>query len=524
MVGDSSHHPKENAMECFLKQYSHLITGVISCFDRLIFKGHLSISWADGMERFMASQQLKIMDFKRFVENNSRRIQQHAEATAKRLGRPYVYLERRSRKEDEARKIAERDGIREGLICVLRVVESCQSYRMIPGDKRPRLVSAVRKCLFFYFYYMDREFGLMHVRIQAWFPLTVQIAVNGHEWLARKLDRNGIAYRKQDNAFLEISDPQRAQKFADRFVGINWPRVLTALAKKVNPLLGDLLADDKYYWVADQAEYATDVMFRDKNALQPVYEQLLRHATLCFSAEDVLKFLGRKPHAGFQGEVLTDAKRKREPGARVKHRVGENWIKMYDKFGSVLRIETVINQPKQFQVRRPGKRRGKEIVGWFPMAKGVANLYRYAEVSLAANRRYLEALAAAPAPVPERHAWSRLSGMVRRNGRTYRGFNPAATDDMRLFKAVLRGEHLLRGFRNREVAKELFAEPRDAVRRRRISARVSRLLKRLRMHGCIAKIPRSRRWRVTADGQVLLANAIHRYDPNHVQTPITQAA
>jgi hypothetical protein len=511
-------------MECFLKQYSRLATGVISCFDRLIFKGHLPLSWAEGMEGFMANQGLKIVDFKRLVENGSRRIQQHAEATAKRLGRPYVYFEGRARKEDEARKIARRDGIQNGLVCVFRVVESCQSFRVVPGANRPRLISAVRKCLFFYFYFMDREFGLMHVRIQAWFPLTVQVALNGHEWLARKLDRHGIGYRKQDNAFLEISDPERAQKFADRFVHKNWPRVLAALAKKVNPLLNDLLANDEYYWVADQAEYATDVMFRDKNALQPVYEQLLRHATLCFSAEDVLKFLGRKPHAGFQGEVQTDTKRKREPGARVKHRVGENWIKMYDKFGSVLRVETVINQPKQFQVRRQGRRRGQIIVGWFPMAKGVAHLYRYAEVSLAANRRYLEALAAALAPLPKRHALSRLSRTVRRDGRTYRGFNPAAPEDMRLFTTVLRGEHSLRGFRNREVAKELFAEPRDAVGRRRISARVSRLLKRLRMHGCLAKIPRSRRWRVTTDGQVLLASAINRYDEFHVQTPLTQAA
>jgi hypothetical protein len=511
-------------MDCFLKQYNHLISGVISCFDRVIFKGHLSVSWADGMERFRASQKLRIVDFKRFVERGSQRVQQHAEATAKRLGRPYIYQDRRVRKEDEARRIADRDGIREGLICIFRVVESCQSFRVVPGTDRPRLVSAVRKCLFFYFYYLDREFGLIHVRIQAWFPLTVQIALNGHELLARQLDRHGITYRKRDNAFLEISDPERAQKFADRFVNKNWPRVLAALAKKVNPLLNDILAHEEYYWVADQAEYATDVMFRDKKALQPVYEQLLRHATLCFSAEDVMTFLGRKPHAGFQGEVLTDSKRKREPGARVKHRVAENWIKMYDKFGSVLRIETVINQPKQFQVRRQGKRGGKVVIGWYPMAKGVANLYRYAEVSLAANRRYLAALAAAPTSVPERHALSHLSRTVRRDGRPYRGFNPAAPEDMGLFAAVLRGEHMVRGFRNREIATQLFAPPRNAVERRRTSACVSRLLKRLRLHGCIAKIPRSRRWHVTSDGHVLLSTAVYKYDECHALTPVPQPA
>jgi hypothetical protein len=79
------------------------------------------------------------------------------------------------------------------------------------------------------------------------------------------------------------------------------------------------------------------------------------------------------------------------PGRRVKHRMIGNWIKMYDKFGSVLRIETVINQPAEFRVRRRVRRKDKRVTEWVPMRKGVAWLFRYRDVSLKCNMRYLNA-------------------------------------------------------------------------------------------------------------------------------------
>src|SRR6185369_9057052 len=116
-------------------------------------------------------------------------------------------------------------------------------------------------------------------------------------------------------------------------------------------LLGNELQGQDYYWVADQSEYATDVLFTDAAALASLYPRLVEHARACLSAEDVLKFLGRKLTAPFQGEVQTHVGRRPE-GVRVKHVMKSNRLKMYDKAGSVLRIETVINDPTEFRVRR----------------------------------------------------------------------------------------------------------------------------------------------------------------------------
>ncbi len=419
-------------MKKFIDKHTAKINGTIACFDRILFKGYLPISWAQGMERFMMRQGLLLKDFKAFVTKHSERIKQHAKAMAEESRRPYIHINAKVRKEKEARKIAQQDGIAEGLICIIGAVEACQSFKLAYGKDRPHLVNATRKCLCLYFYFIHPEWGFMHVRIPTWFPFSIQVYINGHDWLARKMDRHGIPYRKLDNAFLQIEDPQRAQRISNRFAKKNWPRILHAFARRFNPLLKDLLQAMEYYWIVEQAEFATDVMFADPASLKPLYQELLKHASLCFSAEDVLTFLGRKLHGLFEGEVLNEYK-KRWPGARVKHRMKENGIKMYDKHGSVLRIETVINRPYEFKVRRQGRRKGQEVTGWFPMAKGVANLYRYAEVSLAANQRYLAALAAVDDPAKAQQCLQHLGKRVKREGRSYRGFNPVSDFDLRLF-------------------------------------------------------------------------------------------
>ena len=222
-----------------------------------------------------------------------------------------------------------------------------------------------------------------------------------------------------------------------------------------------------------------------------------------------MTFLGRKYRATFKGEVRTHWRR-REPGAAVKHWVKSNAIKMYDKAGRVLRIETVINDPREFFVHRPRlKNDGRKVVGWFEMSKGVVNLYRYAQVSQRANERYLEALSVVDNLGVGQSELDGKCAPVSFQGRRRRGLQPLSRDDQALFQAVLRGEHAVRGFRNGEVAERLYgSRPKDPAERRRRSGRVSRRISLLRAHGLVAKYPRSRRYRVTHAGQRFMSTAI----------------
>ena len=188
-----------------------------------------------------------------------------------------------------------------------------------------------------------------------------------------------------------------------------------------------------------------------------------------------------------------------------------NWLKMYDKFGLVLRIETVINNPREFRVRRLRTRNGRREMAWCPMNKGVCNLYRYHEVSLAANQRYLDALSVIEDPAPAYCQMEELTEPVVLSGRSHAGFNPASSAHLKLFGAVLNGNHLLRGFRNADIRESLFAPTDQASERRRQSASVGRMLKRLHVRGLIAKVPRSRRWHVTQKGQHVLGALVRIY-------------
>jgi len=208
------------------------------------------------------------------------------------------------------------------------------------------VVRRPRQCLHFYWSLIDPDFGWMHVRLQSWAPYSIQVYVNGREWLARQLDRRGIAYSKSDNKITWVADVEATRQLCDSFTHTAWPSFLDRLARMVNPLLPDLqqAGFGSYWWVIDQCEYATDLLFKERDVLETVRDDLVAAAMTGFGATDVLRFLDRKPHPAFTGEVTIDRKTRPE-GCRVKFRLKANAIKFYDH-QNVLRIE--INNPRGF--------------------------------------------------------------------------------------------------------------------------------------------------------------------------------
>ena len=507
-------------MKSFVAKHAEQISAVLSCFDRVIIRGHLPMASVGYFLTWLHSKRIALnlksppegwWNFKEAAPWFADKLKAHAQALAARAGRPYKHLPSHNEPmEDNARALAEKDNIAAGLVCVYSALEICRTFRIRYGPEGPELGKDLRTCLVLYFYYMDRDFGLMHVKIQTWFPFTVQVYVNGHEWLARQLVRQGIAFEKVDNAFIKLADGQRAQRCLPAFWQRDWPRFLDGWARRVNPLLDDWLAGQNYYWVIDEAEYSTDVLFADRQALTTLRPRLYEHAALCFDPPQVMTFLGRKYRETFAGDVKTYWHR-REPGAGVRHCVKRNVLKMYDKAGVVLRIETVINQAKEFFVHRwLPKQNGTKQLGWFPLTKAVASLYRYAQVGAKANERYVEALAVVNNLGVGQRELERRCAPVIFQGRTRRALQPLGCADQALFRATLRGEHAVRGFRNGELAQLLFGpNPDDPGERRRQCGRVSRRISLLRAHGLVAKFPRSRRYRVTESGQRFMSTAIH---------------
>jgi hypothetical protein len=508
-------------MTTFESVHESRVVGKLIAVDRLIFKGHLNGLMPKGaFARFLFVQSVMLVAFKVYVSRATERLKAHAQALAAKVGRSYQYLERAhtaargQSKEDLARKIAEREDIREGLIVVFAAVEPCMSFNVRGNHETHKLevVRAARKCLHFYFYIMDREFGLMHVRLQSWFPFSIQVYVNGHEWLCRQLDRRRVGFKRSENKILQVDNLELAQRLAKSFAERNWMRFLDALARRVNPYLNEVVRSGfgGYYWVVDQCEVATDVMFKSRKALDEVSPELYESALLNFSPDDVLRFLGRKLHPSLKAEVTTDQKCRAE-GRRVKHRMGRNSIKMYDHV-NVLRIETTINKSSEFKTLRYREIEGTLVGKWEPMTKGVANLKRFFEVGSASNERYLDALGVVSSKVPKLRAIRALDDLSRPHtsgGQHVPRLQPLGPKDCGVFQAVLHGEHAIHGFRNRDIAKLIYPKlPSSPEEKRRRSAHVSRTIAHLRGHGLVAKVKGSHLYRITAKGTQLMTTAV----------------
>jgi len=500
-------------MEQFIQRHQSYINHVLSGFDRLLFRGTLrSISHLKGMEVFLYANHVLLKDFGTFVLQRSNLIKEQSEQYARQHHRPYQYLSSSSvSKEEIAREIMKRDNITGGLICVLYCVEPCQSYAIHKDKdaKKLKLIPATRKCLHFYFYLVDREFGFMHVRLQSWFPCPIQICLNGREILARQMDKAGIRYQRRDNCFVDIADPQKAQEMADALIKRNWTKLLDKFGERFNPLirLNSGLNLRGYYWTIRQSEYATDVVFKDSSILAAIYPRLTRHAIENFSAEDVMRFMGRRCDGRFPGEVVSDLK-KRPEGVRIKHRVEDNSIKMYDKQCYVLRIETTINNPRRFKTYRPAIRKGQSTKAWIPMRKSVADIYRRVEICRAANNRYLDALAVIGNEEPSHQLFDSVSRPVYHNGCRYRPLRPISPEEAKHFQAVLNGKFFIHGFRNADLRKMLLPETICEVEKCRAMGRMTRLIGLLRAHGLIRKVSKTRVYRVTEKGQCVMSTSL----------------
>ncbi|NLF47878.1 MAG: hypothetical protein GX578_06085 [Clostridiales bacterium] len=491
-----------------IDKYKDKINGVLSTFDRMILKGHLRQFFSpSGKMHFLSQENVLLKDFGDYAKNVTSQIKEYIENMAQERQRSLIYLTSpKVSKEETALDVLKRDPVEEGLICIISTVELCKSVevRKSKDTEKLELQNGWRKCLYYYFYYLDREFGFMHVRLQSWFPFEIQVYINGREYLSKQLDKQGINYQRYDNSFTSIADIPQAQEIANAFTGRDLNNMLNHFANEVNPFLKRLeeIFHCGYFWCLDQCEYATDVMFKSRDELQNIYPDIVKYALLSFKCEDVMTFLGRKMHPAFSGEVVSDMK-KRPQGIRIKHRMKNNSIKMYDK-DSVLRVEMTINTPREFKIfKESGAQKQKK---WVPMGKSIANLYRYAQVSEAANKRYLDALSLVEPKTESIQEIEKICHRVTSGKRTFSGMNPISKEAEAIFLAVMDAGNHINGFTNASIRKFLFLDA--TMEDKKIMNKTTRIIAKLRAHKLIAKIPHSFRYKVTVKGIRIMSAAL----------------
>lgn len=509
------HTTTSDAPSPFVTQHQAHVIGVLSGFDRLRLMGTLRPLYQPSlMQRYLIRAGVLLKDFAAFASGWTERVRTAAHQLAERQKRPLIYLRGSTeRKELLARELARRDGLTTSLIGIWSVVEPCLTYFVRKDREEKKLVLRLEsgKCLHYYFYFLHEQLGLLHLRLQTWFPFALHLCLNGRHWLARQLDQAGVGYVQRENCFTWIADVPRAQALAREQLQSCWPTLLQPLVEQCHPHAAELChpLGLGYYWSVSESEYATDVMFDRPATLAGLYPTLIRQGIQHFGSTDVLRFLGHKTqangrvHGNHQGEVLSTLKHRPE-GLRLKHQANGNSIKLYDKQGSVLRVETTLNRPHQFRVYRASERDPEGKKRWQVLRKSVGDLHRRAEICEAANGRYLDALASVRVGQSAGSVARSVCRPITRDGRRYRGLNPWAEADAALLEVISRGEWTVSGFRNRDVRPALYPAKAEAAEVRRQSGRVTRALARLRAHGLIKKVGGSYRYQMTREGRQIV--------------------
>jgi hypothetical protein len=483
-----------------VERYRDRIAGVLTCYDRIVITGTLpGACYAAGMTSFLNTRHIRIFDYPRFAEPLRDAIRANAEKMAEAAGVKIQYIAKAHvRKEDVVAAVIKTRGDHPGLVHVISVMEACLTYQAWhdKGTHQTFLKPTSGKCLHYYFYFIDPELGLIYLRVPTWCPFRLQFYCNGHSWLARQLTAAGIDYAMADNAFLRIDDWDQAQQLADRLSPDVLHRILDHYAKECCPVLD--VFTQTYHWSLMQLECSTDLAFRSAATMKPLYEAISREAIVSVKADQVMTFLGKKMTAQLAQEVESRLSTRIE-GTCIKHRMGKNSIKMYDKFGRVLRIETTTNDVSFFKHHRQVEHRdGHDTRELAAVKKSIYSLIDLREILLGCNRRYLEFLSALDDFSAGRRRLDTLTTPKEVKGHRIKGFNFFDKTEHSLLCSLQRPQFNISGIRRADLKPFL---PHLSV------ASITRYLKRLRDFNLIKKAANSYRYYLTRAGRNAIAAA-----------------
>lgn len=482
------------------ERYADRLAGMLSCYDRIVITGTLpGVCYAQGMTSFLNAKGIRIFDYPQFAAPLRDRVRECAQALATKHDVPIQHINKANvRKEEVVAKVLKQRGEHPGLVHIISAMEACASYQ--PWHDKNTGKTFLRpdsgKCLHYYFYWMDAKLGLTYLRVPTYSPFRLQFYCNGHSWLAKKLAAEGIEFTLLDNAFVRIEDWARAQAFADSLQPDALHRILDRYARECCPVLD--VFGQRYHWSLMQVEYSTDLVFRSEATLRPLYEQISREAVLSVKAEQVASFLGKKITALLAQEIGSRFATRIE-GTCIKHRFGKTGVKMYDKFGCVLRLETTTNDVSFFKHHRKVEHRDAHATRELaPLKKSIYSLIDLREILLGCNRRYLEFLSAIEDTSRGAHDLARLTEPQQDGERTIKGLNFFQRTEQQLLRALQRPEFNIHGMRRADLKPYIDGLSESAL---------SRQLRRMRFLGLIKRVAHTYRYYLTRLGRAAIAAA-----------------
>lgn len=402
---------------------------------------------------------------------------------------PLITFRKGERKDDIAGEMRKGFEAEEGVVFIGKAQEKSGVFRTEKktnpqtGVKYPWIVRGSAMVNQYYFYIVDRDFGPLFIKFGSYFPYTAKLYINGHEWLKRQLEQQGIAHEALDNGILSCADPDRVQQIAD---SLSAEKIDAVLRKWLRCLPHPFTAADReagyrYDVSILQAEFSRTMVMDRPVTGRVLFEEVIRENLDLGRPDQVQLIFGRRviktTPGRFRTRVLTEGV---IPSIHVHYKNAR--IKEYYKEGRALRVETTINDTRDFRI---GKR--------------LQNLPQLREIGFSANRRLLDVQRISHDCANGEEAWNAVVRPVQvgeQRGSALRFDDPRA---QALFAAILLFVFQTEGFASKQLrgplAQLLGLDPATMTQ-----ARMTYDLRRLRLHGFIERIPHTHRYRVTPFG------------------------
>ena len=500
-------------MKQLIKSFGDAIVGVTSGFDRIVFQGMFRpLMYPEGAMGFFHRRRIRFVDAKKWViEQTGRLVSAVEQWSRQECGEPITYLPSSStRKESLARQRQHEKGITVGPIGAWSCLEAGGTYRLVPAKGAPVLRYVNTRCKHLYLYLDHEDYGFMSIRIQTWFPYRIQIAMNGREWLARQLAKANIGFERLGNKILQVDDIDTMQLLLDQQLTTNWCSLLDSFVPVAFPTITATLGMDlRYSWSLWQSEWASDFLFRDRQALDDAMRAMVRHAFIGGHPERLLHYFGQpvkkngQPRRDFSGSLKSNII-KLDNGYRTRHWHNSNSVKMYNEC-NVLRIESTINDPSAFRAHRRKQGASDDATPQLlPLRKGVVDTFLRASVSQGINDRFADYVASTQSSTPLRSILKTVTQRKRKRGRSIRGLVPTGKD-LDLLTAIADPRFTVGGFCNKDLRSLLSDSERYVGKTdKQQSGMTTRAIRLLRDHGVIRKLPKRRRYRLTSSGRQLV--------------------
>lgn len=500
-------------MDTLLNRCNAKVNGVITGFDRIVFKGILRpIMYAIGMQYFLTSRNVLNKDFKQYAIAQSKLIVESAtEISRSQCNSEVIYIpSSHERKELLAHNRQKERGIKNGLIGVWSCVESCNTFRSSfnPNNTYPEVKFDQSRCKHLYFYFDDPTYGFMSIRLQTWAPYEIQIALNGREWLRRSLDARNCGYVISGNKFLHIDDYNLAQELLHAQYTVSFDTILNSFLPMVFPNMPEVAGNLSYYWTLWQSEVAKDYIFENPDALQPLMNDFQLYAMITGTGGRLLKYFGvpvkanGQPYPNVKPELLTRTNAWFD-GIRVRHWNGKNSVKLYNE-QNVLRFEMTMNDPSKYKIHRHSENQNlSEPKKYLPIRKGIADINVRAKVSSDIVDRFTEHMSTVKSDERLGYLLDSVCAPLKGKKKNIRALDVFGKD-AELLRAISDPIFDVSAITNKELQKKLIDTPwAKNMSGKQLSGRISRHLSLLREHGLIKKLPIQHKYSLTEKGRKL---------------------